>query len=261
MRRPLHQFFRTPECGADYPLRINAASPQRHASGCPLAAVRPGYEPSTVPLLSASRQAVADHIPLTGKLIEIHLAESKQLFNAIDPAPFREKDLDPKAEEFIVDWARELPANAPLTLVVRLDQRTGLPDEAQVLREAISQYFGMRSQASRQRLKRLFKLGRISLLIGMLFLAVSFGLGEIIENALKGQRIGQLLRESLAIGGWVAMWRPLEIFLYDWWPIRLDRKLYDRLSAMPVRVTYASSRPATDGGSARGTPPLSTGGQ
>ena len=22
------------------------------------------------------------------------------------------------------------------------------------------------------------------------------------------------------IGGWVALWRPLEIFLYDWWPIR-----------------------------------------
>jgi hypothetical protein len=99
----------------------------------------------------------------------------------------------------------------------------------------------MRSQASRQRLKRLFKVGRTSLLIGMLFLAVSFGLGEIIESALEGQRFGEVLRESLAIGGWVAMWRPLEIFLYDWWPIRSERKLYDKLSAMPVRISYADS--------------------
>jgi hypothetical protein len=100
----------------------------------------------------------------------------------------------------------------------------------------------MRSQASRQRLKRLFKLGRTSLLIGMLFLVASFGLGGIIESALEGQRLGALFRESLVIGGWVAMWRPLEIFLYDWWPIRLERRLYDKLSAMPVRVAYTEPR-------------------
>ena len=180
-------------------------------------------------------------MPPSGAVIEIHLADPKQLFNAIDPAPFREKDLDPKAEEFIVDWARELPANAPLTLVVLLDRPAGLPDEAQVLRDAVGQYFGMRSQASRQRLKRLFKIGRTSLLIGMLFLVVLFALGEVIESTLPGQRIGELLRESFAIGGWVAMWRPLEIFLYDWWPLRSERKLYDRLSAMPVRISFANS--------------------
>lgn len=183
------------------------------------------------------RQFVGDHTP-TGEVIEIHLAESKQLFNAIDPAPFREKDLDPKAEEFIVEWARELPANAPLSLVVLLDRPAGLPDEVQVLRDAIKQYFRIRSQASRQQLKRLFQVGRTSLLIGLLFLAVLFGLGEIIESVLEGQHIGELLRESFAIGGWVAMWRPLEIFLYDWWPLRSERKLYEKLSAMPVHIRY-----------------------
>ncbi len=180
-------------------------------------------------------------MPPTGEVIEIHLAEAKQLFNAFDAAPFREKDLDPKAEEFIVDWARELPADNPLTLVVLLDRPAGLPDEAKVLRDAVSQYFAMRSQASRQRLKRLFRNGRTSLLIGMLFLAVLFALGEIIENVFEGQRIGELLRVSVAIGGWVAMWRPLEIFLYDWWPLRSERKLYDKLTAMPVRVISATS--------------------
>ena len=187
------------------------------------------------------RRSAGDHSPSGGEVIEIHLAESKHLFNAIDPAPFRDKDLDPRAEEFIVEWARELPANASPTLLVLLDRPAGLPDEAQVLRDAVSQYFGMRSQASRQRLTRLFKIGRTSLPIGVLFLAVSFALGEIIESALEGQRIGAPLRESFAIGGWVAMWRPLEIFLYDWWPLRAERQLYDKLSAMPVRIRYGGA--------------------
>ena len=181
-------------------------------------------------------ESAGDHIPRAGEVIEIHLAESKQLFNAIDPAPFREKDLDPKAEAFIVDWARELPANTPVALVVLLDRPSGLPDEVEVLRDAVSQYFGMRSLASRQRLKRLFKVGRTSLLIGTLFLAGSLGLGGIIESALEGQRIGEVLRASLAIGGWVAMWRPLEIYLYDWWPLRQEWLRLKRLAHMRVRL-------------------------
>jgi hypothetical protein len=74
--------------------------------------------------------------------------------------------------------------------------------------------------------------------IGISCLAVSLLLGDGIASVLRGRRVGELLRESLLIGGWVAMWRPLEIFLYDWWPIRAEAKLFDRLSAMPVRIAY-----------------------
>jgi hypothetical protein len=42
--------------------------------------------------------------------------------------------------------------------------------------------------------------------------------------------------ESLIIGGWVALWRPMEIFLYDWWPIAAEARLFDRLAAMPVSL-------------------------
>jgi hypothetical protein len=55
---------------------------------------------------------------------------------------------------------------------------------------------------------------------------------------MREQGFASLLKESLLIGGWVAMWRPLEIFLYEWWPIRADAKLFDRLSVMPVRISY-----------------------
>ena len=34
------------------------------------------------------------------------------------------------------------------------------------------------------------------------------------------------------------MWRPLEVFLYDWWPILGEIRLKDRLSQMPVRIEY-----------------------
>jgi hypothetical protein len=181
--------------------------------------------------------SVGDPIASNCEIIEVHVAELKQLFNAIDPSPFREKDLDASAEEFIVGWAREAPRDAPLALLVYLDRPAGLPDEAATLRDAVLEFFKHRAQATRQRLRQLFRVGRTSLVIGLAFLAMSLLVGDFIARTL-GDGVGTLLRESLLIGGWVAMWRPMEIFLYDWWPIRDEARLHDRLSGMPVRIAY-----------------------
>ena len=47
-------------------------------------------------------------IESTDHVIELRVDEIAQLFHTLDPSPFRERDLDREAEEFIVGWAREL---------------------------------------------------------------------------------------------------------------------------------------------------------
>src|SRR5688572_22390789 len=166
--------------------------------------------------MGGERPSAGDSIPAGCRLIEVHVAELKQLFNAMDPSPFRQKDLDPNAEEFIVAWARELPGDARLALLVHLDRAAGQEDEPAILRDAIKEFFSYRSDMTRRKLRQLFRVGRVSLLIGLGFLAASIGLGDMIVTVATDQPIGDIVSESLLIGGWVAMWRPLEIFLYDW---------------------------------------------
>jgi hypothetical protein len=127
-------------------------------------------------------------------------------------------------------------------LVVYLEQPAGLPDEEMVLRSAVHAHFARRSQASQRRLRQLLRQGRTSLAIGLLFLAASIVAGETIARLMDQGHLATVLREGLLIGGWVAMWRPLEIFLYDWWPIVGERRVYDRLSRMAVRIVYAGTR-------------------
>ena len=107
----------------------------------------------------------------TARVIEIRVAELRQLFNAIDPSPFHQRDLDPRAEEFIVEWASDLPRDKPWGLVVHLDRPAGLADESAALRDAIHEYFGQRVVAAKRRLRELFRRGRISLVIALAFLA------------------------------------------------------------------------------------------
>jgi hypothetical protein len=180
-------------------------------------------------------------LPADAFVIEVRVSELRRLFNAIDPSPFHDKDLDPNAEDFIVDWAKEAHRDAPLALLVHLDRPAGLADEADVLRGAIHEYFTRRAQASRRRLRLLLRTGRTSLLIGVAFLGSFAFLGDVAAGWLAGSRAAPIVREGFLIGGWVAMWRPIEVFLYDWWPIRAEARLFDRLGAMPVRITYASA--------------------
>ena len=169
-------------------------------------------------------------------LIEVHVTDLKQLFDSLDPTPFNNRDLDPKAEEFITGWARELEHDKPLGLLVHADREAHSPQATEIVHAAVRDHFKRRAEMTRQRLRQLFGLGRISLLIGLAFLAACLIAADSLERLATDSRLLSILRESLVIGGWVAMWRPIEVFLYDWWPVRADARLFDRLSRMIVHV-------------------------
>jgi len=161
----------------------------------------------------------------------------------LDHSLFREKDLDRNAEEYIVDSIKELPSRTPCALVIYLDQQAILPDEGNVIEEATHVHFARRAQVLRRELRQLIRRGWISLGIGLSFLVTFFIMGQLIRRILGESQWGTLLHESLLIGGWVAMWKPLEIFLYDWWPLVGEQRIRDRLSRIKVRIIYAASKP------------------
>ena len=57
-----------------------------------------------------------------------------------------------------------------------------------------------------------------------------------------------ILEEGLVVAGWVAMWRPMEIFLYERRPIRRERRIYRRLAAAVVVFSTASDAERPDVG-------------
>src|ERR1043165_4321044 len=101
--------------------------------------------------------------------IEVRLRELAQLFNSLDPSPFIDRDLDADAEEFIVGWARELPHKDDFALVVHLATRPD-PEKAAGVEKAVCHYFSERAKVKQRELRLLLKRGRLSLVVGLLFL-------------------------------------------------------------------------------------------
>jgi hypothetical protein len=165
-------------------------------------------------------------------LIELRLREARQLLNHLDPAPFREQDLDPAAEQYIEEAVREIGAGRPLALIIFLPGEEAGTREAQALPETVSHYFAYRARQSWIELRRLMARGLASLVIGLLFLALCLSARASVQS--RGGH--EVLLEGLLIIGWVGLWRPVEIFLYDWWPVWRQRRRFDALARAPVRV-------------------------
>jgi hypothetical protein len=104
-----------------------------------------------------------------------------------------------------------------------------------MLTGAIHNHFSYKAEQTHSALKHLLQQGRMSLAIGIVFVSLClFGadaIGKLGANA--GFNIA---RESLTIVGWVAMWRPLQTFLYDWWPLQRQILLYQKLGSAHIQV-------------------------
>jgi len=172
--------------------------------------------------------------------LDLRVHELAQLFNSMDPTPFHSKALDREADAFIEAWARGFPAKCALHLCIHLQHMPAEGDPTALVTGAVQHHFADRADAMRRDIRDLFWQGRISLLIGLAFVTVCLLLAETIGQA-GSSTAHTIARESLTIVGWVAMWRPLQLFLYDWWPLARRRATFRALARAHVKVVPAAT--------------------
>jgi hypothetical protein len=163
------------------------------------------------------------------------LSVATQLFNSLDPSPFHEKDLDDDAAEYIVGTARDFPLKTSLRLEIYLPPEQIRKDTEESIAHAVHNFFDYKTQVADSDLRAILRQGRSSLIIGLAFLSACLFARQLVGTLPHGTA-AEILAEGLLISGWVAMWRPIQIFLYEWWPIRNLRRLYQKLSHLKIDV-------------------------
>lgn len=152
--------------------------------------------------------------------IDLRINALAQLYDAMDPAPFHDKALDPRAEDYILSCAREFGAHEPVTL--RLHGPAELRAHEGEVASAVHAHFRLALEAAERHGRQRLRIGRATLLLGLGVLAACLVLRSLLPEA-----PGALLeasREGLLILGWVALWRPVEILLFERWESRQERQ-------------------------------------
>ncbi len=168
-------------------------------------------------------------------LIEIRLATIDQLFNSLDASPFHQQDIDKEAEEYIVDSVLDLPPDARLKLVIYLPPGALAEPRARSAADSIRHFFSYGHESTLRKRRLHMREGRLALALGLTFLFACVMLRQVFFRN-SGTLLGEVFSEGLLILGWVAIWRPMEMLLYDWWPITRRARTYQRLSEIEVEI-------------------------
>ena len=73
---------------------------------------------------------------------------------------------------------------------------------------------------------------------GLLFLAVCLVLSTLFDRVEHlPTLVHRFLNEGFLIAGWVSLWYPIELLLYEWGPYRRQKQIYEMIKDMEVKVT------------------------
>lgn len=178
--------------------------------------------------------------------IDVRVGTVQHLFDNRDPAPFRERDLDPDLSEYLVDSGEDLFGRERFRVVFWLDK----PCRPGELEQAFRAHFEDMIARIRRTRRQHRRTGQVALLLAIILVVALLSLAQFIASILPGS-LGTGLKEGLVISSWVVMWRPIETILYDWIPTRHQRRVASRLLEAPIDVRTGDG-PGDPGSIARG---------
>lgn len=177
--------------------------------------------------------------------ITVRLDNLDQLIEPCPPSPFRKRRLREGAEKYLVEQVAALSRKSAARLLIVLPQNQVLKTERVV--EGIHEHFNFLRREAEQNLRRTRRFGWRSLGVALVFLAVAMLLVQLVKRHLPPTTILSVLTEGLTVFAWVALWRPGELLLYDWYPFKRDARLFQKLEESEIEFSYEN----TDGQNAR----------
>jgi hypothetical protein len=176
--------------------------------------------------------------------IEVRVRTLQQLFDARDPAPFRERDLDDDFVEYILSTFKEFPISTPLKIVIHIEENETPQLSKEAIREGIRSYFSYQIDLQRRDLKNFLRRAQMFLLIGLVILVTCISVAQNLASPSASGAIG-ILREGIVIFGWVSIWKPIELVLFDWYPLYEKIRYYKKLWRTEIEILFGPNQMST----------------
>lgn len=186
-------------------------------------------------------QRSGNELAARNEAIVLRLRDLSDLLD-LDPSPLSHGAIKPEAETYIVRKAKQLSGTGPIRLTIELPSTESKSEEKAEVEDAIANHFRNAAYSEATDLRELFRSGCKALLLGLLVLATCLFSAWFLTDRFPDRPIARVLQESFVILGWVSMWRPIEIFLYEWLPHVRLRNLFIRLSNPAVTIEDNSVR-------------------
>jgi hypothetical protein len=175
--------------------------------------------------------------PATGEpVVEIAIERYDALFNTLDRAPYRRRDLSPDLKQFLHECSIWIPLPHPFAIEFKV---LGDPPDIERQDEVVAgirHYFSYLIQVIRS--ERALQRRTVAAFVGLSFLCLSATLilGRLADT--KGI-LAAFVNNGLTVGGWVFMWEALSMVFIRRLEVQAQLARHERLVAAPIRFVAA----------------------
>jgi len=168
--------------------------------------------------------------------LHLNIGSFDTVFDNRDPETLPRRRLDPEWLEYVLETIDDLPRSTALDMTLHTSSAALGKWKETDLAQSLREHFETYDMRLRMRVRENFRTGRTILLLGVLILIVFTGLSVLFEQFDLGV-FHRIFTEGFLIIGWVALWRPVDILLYDWWPIVAERRKIARILKGIITIT------------------------
>jgi hypothetical protein len=174
------------------------------------------------------------------KEIVVPLDSVEQLLEPCPPSPFRRRRIREEAEKFLLERVAALPREAPAKLLVSLPQAES--GKEQPVADAVHEHFNFRRIEAEKELQATRRFGWRSLAVALLFLIAAMFIVQLMKRYLPEGNLASVLTAGLTVFAWVALWRPCELLLYEWYPFKRDARVFRKLEESEIGFSYDNKK-------------------
>ena len=166
-------------------------------------------------------------------IISIALDRYVDVFNELDSAPWRRRDLDHDLRMFLEDCSSDIPLKYDVILQFNVEQEKQDTAKEDRLKVGLKTYFTFVRSSLQKEIRRSYERSIIYVVVAFFLLFASYSLSVAATNALLAS-----IFDVIAIGGWVFLWEAISTLAFQGRDSREKYRTYQRFSLSEVRFTY-----------------------
>lgn len=182
------------------------------------------------------KKAITKGKYLSGEAIHIFIEEDEDLFENLKYSSTNNLKLKRELEKFILQSIKKFPLKAEVVIIMHFCKNCH-NNEKVAIPELINKHFYIMAINSQLNLKQKVSQWKVNMFVGLAFLISCVVIIGAFDK-FKYIKLIELLQESLAILGWVAISEPLSFIFYGYNEIKYKINYLIKLSEIPVLVDY-----------------------
>jgi hypothetical protein len=167
-------------------------------------------------------------------IISVAIQDYIDIFNELDSAPFRIRDLNHELRVFLEECSSDIPIKFDIIIKFNVSREKQDAEKEEKIRLGLKTYFSNVRNSLKREIQGSYQKSTFYALASFILLLSSYSLRPLIFDSI----VFTTLVDGISIGGWVFLWEAISNFAFKNRETREKYKQYKRFSGTPIVFHY-----------------------